>query len=170
MLFRSVRLAALALLMLGLGLALAAWAPPAQAGTQDSPEITDPADDQEVCPGGTGVVPTEGELAGNGDILATWFSDTATDLHVFLLTSGDFTDGTFGPYTFNVHMTSGGSEVVATATTGDPPTAGGAATSATLVDTVLDLTVPKSAFADAAAGAELTALAVDSHEIGRAHV
>src|ERR1041385_211340 len=116
------RAAAATLALLAVALALAAWVPTAAAGTQDAPEITDPADDQAVCPGGMEGAPTEGQLAATGDILSGWIGgETATDIHFYITSSGDFTDGTFGPYTFTFHATSGASDVHASGTTGDPP-------------------------------------------------
>jgi hypothetical protein len=157
------RLAPAALAALVFALALAAWTPAAEAGTAEAPEITDDAGDQEVCPVGTGIAPTMGQAAANGDILAGWIGgETADELHFYILSSGDFTDGTFGPYTYNFHATAGGTEIVATGVTGDPPTAGGVATAAAITDGALDLTVPKSAFAASEVGAELSALSIDS--------
>lgn len=155
------RFEAAALALLALSLALAAWAPAASAGTQDAPEITDPADDQAVCPNGQEGAPTEGQLAGNGDILSGWIGgETATEVHFYITSSGDFTDGTFGPYVFTFHATSGASDVHASATTGASPTPGDAATAAAVAEGVLDLTVPKAAFESSAPGATLTGLEI----------
>jgi hypothetical protein len=132
---------------------------PTQAGTQDAPEIQDPADDQSIL----GTVPAQDEAGGNSDILAGWVTgETATDVHLFILSQGDWTDGTAGPYTYQFHLTVGGTEYTATATTGAPPTAGGVATALALDGSTVDLTVPKASIGSPAAGDSMTGLFIES--------
>jgi hypothetical protein len=136
---------------------------PAASGTQAAPEITDPADDQQVCPNGTGAASTMGNAAANGDILSGWVTETATEIHFMVTSSGDFTTGSLGGYTYSFHATSGTTAVVASAmSTAGAPTAGGAATSVKVANGALDMTVPKTAFSNASSGSKLTSLFVEA--------
>jgi hypothetical protein len=152
----AVRLSLWTLVFASLAMALVQ---PAQAGTADAPEIQDPADDQAVL----GTVPAQDQFGGNSDILAGWISgETATDVHLYILSQGDFTDGTAGPYTFTFHLTVAGTAYTATVTTGAPQTAGGVATAVTVANNIADLTVPKSAIGSPVSGATMTALFIQS--------
>lgn len=129
---------------------------PVSAGTQENPEIQDPAGDQAVLGEIPGIDPVG--FAGS-DILAGWISgETATEIHLFISTSGTFADGTGGPYHYEFHLTVDEVEYIATIDSGNPPTAGGVATAVLVDGGVADLTVPKANIGNPTAGTLLTGL------------
>ena len=164
-----VRLVPALLLALACGLALAAWAPQASAGTPDKPEITDPAGDQEVTLAGQPeCVQGTCELSSGTDLLAGWIAlESATAIHFYFSTTSAC-PGTVNTYLYSVNFQVAGKSYVASATCNNlvegenTPVGNGAlapgdvATAATLNGTVMDLTVPKSAIGDPAAGTALT--------------
>ncbi|MHB1261516.1 MAG: hypothetical protein ACYC2H_07350 [Thermoplasmatota archaeon] len=151
------RLSLAALPALALALALAAWAPAAEAGTPEAPEIVDPSGDHVVA-----VVPVgESGQFLNADLLAGWVTEDADNLYFHIDMAGTGAPGTAGPYTWVFHATAGGADVEMSGTsTADQPTPGGAATTAALEDGIVILTVPRLAFGGAT---ELTALFIESY-------
>lgn len=148
------RLDAAALAMLGLALALSAWAPAASAGTADAPEVMDATDDHTVI----GVVPLAG--AGqfiNADVVAAWIEDAGADLTfvIQLQGTGSPTTTTNYDYTFNFEVggTAGSATCAlgAAAPVGSGVAAPGGVASACLMagDSLVLLTVPKATFAAA---------------------
>lgn len=154
----AVRLSLWTLLLAALATSLLQ---PAHAGTEDAPEIQDPAGDQAVL-GEVPGIDTVG-FAGS-DVLAGWITDeTATEIHAFIATSGTFVDGTGGPYAYEFHITVAGTEYLATIASGDPPTAGGVATAIEVQGGTADLTIPKANIGSPAAGTALTNLFITAH-------
>src|SRR5688572_6390393 len=78
------RLTLAALPALAFALALAAWAPLSQAGTEEAPEITDPAGDQLIVDTVPGCAPAAGcQAATRIDVLAVWIdAETETQFNV----------------------------------------------------------------------------------------
>jgi hypothetical protein len=150
-----VRLSLLALAALVFALALAAWAPPASAGTAAAPEITDPAADETFG----GAVPIDPVIGSSADIIAGWVTEDADNLFFNIQISGTGADGTLGPYNWNFHVTAGASDVEAGASSSGGGTPAGAATAVTIADSVITLTVPRSVFAGVT---DLTAMHIES--------
>jgi len=167
---RTGRASGLTLWMLVAACLAMALAQPARAGTQDAPEIQDPANDQEVTAAGQSeCLPQAGcEFSSGTDLLSGWVGlESATAVHFYFTTSSGC-PGTINTYLYSVNFQIAGTSYVASATCnnlveGENTPAGngalapgGVATSATLNDTVMDLAVPKSSIGNPAAGAVLT--------------
>ncbi len=134
--------APLGLLVAAFLLALAPW--PAQAGSADDPEITDPADDGTVAgvfP--VGLVPTAFDQT---DLRAGWVNETADDLLLSLQSEADSLE--FSPlvfYEFSFSFSANGTTSEATASGAGSLTAGGVASEVAVEGNVITFTVPKSA-------------------------
>ena len=136
--------ARLVLAALWLLLALLPW--PAQAGTAEAPEITDPAGDQELL-----VVPVDPAGFASADLVAGWITETADALLFHIQVAGTGIDGAAGPYSWTFHATGDAAVEMSATSSADQPTPGGAATAAALADSVITLTVPRTAFGAATA-------------------
>ncbi len=162
------------------------------AGTQAAPEVADPDHDTVVILGPAGpLAPTTTvletlqaaqSLSYGGDIIGYWISgENATHIQATLQTSnvpngligeGLLEDlspvgGVLEQIVFTLHMAIGATDVPSTATFqagvgGYEFTVGGAATLAVLDGTLLNFTIPKSAFTGAVAGAVLTGLSANA--------
>lgn len=134
---RTGLLAATALFMLS----LVPW--PAQAGTQDDPEFIDADGDPQVQGVPLGGAP---DVSDGVDLLKGWIEENDTLLVLALEVAGDIT--LLDPatsYQFDFHLTSNGTEYVATAEWEGSFAAAGVATAVAAEGSVLRLTVPKTA-------------------------
>lgn len=160
-----VRLQPAALCALVVALALGAWAPTANAGTADAPEVTDATDDHAI--GGT--IPLEGVgQFVNADVTAAWIEDAGADLLFVIAVQGGGTPTTTTNYDYTFHLEVAGTAYEATGALGAAAPVGsgvvepgGVATAATNTDGVITLTVPKEAIG-ATTGDSVTGLFVEA--------
>ena len=141
---------------------------PAEAGTQEAPEIADPRFDVEG-PGGTPACAPGQCLpwAGFVDLAFGWVGEE-TDTEILLMIDSGNNANVYGPAQYDFHFTVAGTEYIAgfhvnQATVGDgavSPT--GVATGAEYVETILTITVPRAAIGDPAAGSSMTNLFLTS--------
>lgn len=168
-------------------LLLALAAPGARAGTQKAPEITDPADDQQLTPAGMDeCVAGNCEFSAGADILAVWVGgETATQIHFFAQLSGSC-PGNLATYVYEVDFKVAGTAHKASATCLPLPeghavpggdgtmTPGDDASGAVFNDVVLDLMVTRAKIGSPAAGAVLSDLAMsargDAYSSGQTYV
>jgi len=160
------RLAAAALLALAAGLALAAWGPTAQAGTQDAPEITDAPNDHQLSPEGQDLSDL-GTLCGAGapclnriDFVSAWIDmETPAQFNLNILLSNAPAAASEYNCNYEVHATFGGKEVVSTITTdSNGPVAGDNVAAVAADGNTLVVTIAKSVYGAPADGQQLTGL------------
>lgn len=150
--------------MLGLSLLLAVLVvPPALAGTQADPDVTDPSGDRAVLT----VTQVPSPVADAADLKAGWVSENATHLFFNIESYHDIaaglvaTVGATASYEFAFHFTLAGTDTHAEATVASTGTTATApATAAAVTGAVLNITVPKSALSSSAAGTLLTGLEI----------
>lgn len=141
---------------------------PVQAGTAEAPEIQDPAGDQALL----GEAPVDEVGFAGSDILAGWISgETASEVHLFIKTSGTFVSGTGGAYNYEFHLTIGGTEYVATiVTSANGPVAGGVASAVAVSGGTADLTVPLAGIGSPVTGAVFSNLFIEAYGGGPSQV
>lgn len=126
--------------------------PPTWAGTADDPEVSDDEGDQSNSQAGDDSV----------DIVGAWVAaETAEDLLLVIQVSGTVAASQATENTYAFHASYDGTDVTASATVdGDgAATAGDSASAAAVNGSMLELTVPKSAFGDdVVPGTNLTGL------------
>lgn len=140
-------------------------APATLAGTEAAPEIEDAADDQEG-PGGTPLCaagPGPACLFGSMDVLSAWIdNETATTINVNIRVSVAPAASANYDNNWEFRATFDGAEVVASVGTqaANGPSPGGVATGAQFNDTLITMTIPKSAFGAVTPGSTLTGIHV----------
>lgn len=159
-------------------LLLAALVAPAMAGTQAAPEVPDPVLDVKTTTGGQSVcapAPAATCVVGNGiDMTTSWIdNETATKLSFNI--SANVGASNSHVYSYNFHFKVGGTDYVASATisrTSPRPeapqlgtgavTPGGVAANATVANSVLTMTVLRSAIGNPTTGASITDMYVEN--------
>ena len=125
-----------------LALSMLVW--PAHAGTQQDPEITDAAGDQQLA----GAAPDPGAVFNRGDVIRGWLTDDGALVTFHVQASNSIGGGAAGVqttlYQFFLHLSNGGTDFVAGArasSTGVTPT--GVASAARAAGAVLSVDIPR---------------------------